>query len=62
MDLVIGLALLLVGVIVAAFLVVLPFLVLIWLYDIRSATKRQADLLERMGRTQGWLPATPPKR
>jgi len=61
-DLAFGLLLLLAIVALVAFVVVVPFLVLIWLYDIRTATKRQADLLERMGRAQGWLPATPPKR
>lgn len=62
MDLLISLPLAVAGVVVAVILVAFPFLVLIWLYDIRRASRRQADLLERMGHAQGWLASVPPRK
>lgn len=56
MDLVIGLAVLLGVVALAVVVLLLPFVILLWLYDIRAATRRQVELLERIGRAGGWLP------
>lgn len=56
MDLVVGLAVLLAAVALAAVVLLFPFLALMWLYDIRASERRQVELLERMGRAGGWLP------
>jgi len=55
-DLVVGLAVLLGAVALAAVVLLFPFLALMWLYDIRASERRQVELLERMGRAGGWLP------
>lgn len=62
MDVLLAVPLLAAAVVLTVFLIAFPWLVLLWLYDIRRATRRQAELMERMGHAEGWLPSAPPKR